>query len=361
MPRFPRKFGRPLADVRREWRAAGLCRDCGAEADGKRRCTECARRVNRAKRLKREAAAAAGLAKVVRNPPDKPLAPDPASLKPVLVQLPRAVFEAAKADAAERGESLEEWIGGRGGRNLRRRMSTRKNAARKKGTQAGYNRRNRKWRRQLLKQRLGPPPSAGPKQFVFLLPAALLDRLHEAAAGGGVALPQFVADAVAAAVGGLAVGARGRSLAAREIAARPRVAAPRRVRCGARSGGGSRRDNSGMDCGRARGGFRRRGRAVNPAFVFSLPPALIRRARADARPRGLSLEEWIAAAFEAAIEARTDAAEPARKPPGWQHADVYALPAELVARAERAAAAQGVSLAEWTLAAVEAAVGQPVE
>ena len=102
-----RRFGKPIGQLSREWKAAGLCRECGAEAHGKRRCVRCAKTFNAAKSQARAARQAAGLAQVVRTP--EPSA-NPASLKPVLVQLPRHVFEAAKADAESRGETLEQWI-----------------------------------------------------------------------------------------------------------------------------------------------------------------------------------------------------------------------------------------------------------
>ena len=98
-----RRFGQPIGDLSRQWKAEGRCRECGAAAGGKRRCPRCAKTFNAAKSKARAERQAAGLAHVVRRA-------DPASLKPVLVQLPRETYELALADAAERGETLEQWI-----------------------------------------------------------------------------------------------------------------------------------------------------------------------------------------------------------------------------------------------------------
>ena len=101
-----RRFGRPVSELSREWREQGRCRECGAEAHGKRRCSRCAKTFNAARARARAERQAAGLAQVVHRPTPQ----DAASLKPVLVQLPRHVFAAATADAESRGESLEQWI-----------------------------------------------------------------------------------------------------------------------------------------------------------------------------------------------------------------------------------------------------------
>lgn len=82
-----KKFGVPISQLRKQWMAQGLCRQCGGElTEHHSTCAQC--RSRHAARRRR------------RN--DTP--------KPLLITLPRATYESALADARERGETIEQWI-----------------------------------------------------------------------------------------------------------------------------------------------------------------------------------------------------------------------------------------------------------
>ena len=85
-----RKFGQPISQLRKQWRAEGKCPRCGGILEpGYGACLKCRRSKNARNVIKRERAA---------------------DTKPVLVNMPRDILAKIEADAKDRGESIEQWI-----------------------------------------------------------------------------------------------------------------------------------------------------------------------------------------------------------------------------------------------------------
>ena len=84
-----KKFGQPISQLKKRWRAEGKCPRCGRDLEpGYGACLKCRRNKN-----------ARNVSK--RNRSDT---------KPVLVNMPRDLLAQIEADAEDRGESVEQWL-----------------------------------------------------------------------------------------------------------------------------------------------------------------------------------------------------------------------------------------------------------